>query len=84
MDAAKTNHHYLIGVTVADKDSGLPKKRVTDIEVKEGTADTMVLAKSSSKWSRTHSDDAAKVTCVYPHKAKFDKTPDISTNGKTS
>lgn len=57
MDAAKTNYHYLIGVTVADKDSGLPKKRVTtrdatamawDIEVKEGTADTMVLAKSSS------------------------------------
>ena len=89
MNAARANHHYLIGVSVTDKESGPPKKRVTtrdatvvawDISVKGGTEDTMVLSKASTAWARSR---APKVTYRYLKKAKSDKTPAINTIGKT-
>lgn len=88
MNAAKANHHYLIGVIVTDKTTGPKGKQVTtrdvtsvvawDIAVQAGTEDTMVIAKSSSAWKRTM---APTVTYKYYGKAKSDSSPAINTIG---
>lgn len=85
MDAAKANHHYLIGVLVADTPSGPPKKQVitrdatvTAWDIAVSGADTMVLSKSATQWKRAQSP---LVTYTYLKKAKSDKPSDISTKG---
>lgn len=88
MNAAGANHHYLIGVIVTEKTTGPKKNQVTtrdatsvvawDIGVKANTADTMVLARSSSTWKRTL---APKVTYKYIGKAKSATSPAINTIG---
>lgn len=86
MNAAGANHHYLIGVIVADKTTGPKNKKVTtreassvvawDIAVKD--ADTMVLQKAASEWKRAL---ATKVKYTYLGKAKSDTAPAISKIG---
>lgn len=88
MDAAQANHHYLIGVTVSDTESGPPKKRVTtrdakpvvawDMSVTGTDKDTTVLSKSSIAWDRAR---APKVTYRYIKKTSK-AAPAINTLGK--
>lgn len=84
MNAAKANHHYLIGVIVTEdkgpkSKSAAPRKARSvawDVNI-EGT-DTMILAKSSTEWKRSR---APTVTYKYIGKAKSDTSPAINKIG---